>query len=285
VLSYQDTREGEPTAGAVSLGQVDHPLAISTEANADALAAAWGYAVIAGGNEDAARASRYGDAARRIADFLTGKMWLPERKCFATGWNFKEKRGFLESEWLDSQTWTLLSLAATRGGHGHDPRSFDGLGLLDDHVTSVEWNGRMLRGFGKVTLAVDAFWSEGVAGYVLAARATGRPERFFAELEAARSADGSEMHIIGARPAEWPLDLRYPAVDGTLWAAWADPAVDFNPFRPGPTAAARASAGEGPGARSVEAERRAVERLERTKRALEKLDAVETMLRGVKEEL
>jgi hypothetical protein len=133
---------------------------------------------------------------------------------------------------------------------------------------------------------VDAFWPEGVAGYVLAARRTGKPERFFAEIEAARLPDGTLPHIIGAMPSsDWKLDLRYPAVDGTVWTAWADPAVNFNPFRVEARPAAASPTPDAAPANPAAEQRRAVEDLERRKKLLERLEEIERMLRGLREEL
>jgi hypothetical protein len=286
VLSHQDLGEGEPTYGAVNLGDVQHDQGISTEANADALAAAWGYATIAAEGPDA-ETGHYRDAARRIADFLARRMWLADGKCFATGWIIKEGQARLEDERLDSQTWTLLALHATRDSHAYDPLALSGLDFIEGRVTSVPWNGRVLRGFGKVTIAVDAFWPEGVAGYVLAARRAGKPERFFAELDAARFPDGTLPHIIGALPSsDWKLDFQHRAVDGTIWAAWAHPEVDFNPFQvdPGPAAAAPPAPAPTPNDPAKE-QRRALEQLERRKQLLERLEEIERMLRGLGKEL
>jgi hypothetical protein len=140
----------------------------------------------------------------------------------------------LESEWLDSQTWSLLALDATSGLHGRDPAAYSGLQTLEaeNRVTQVPFRGQMIRGFAKVTIGPDAFWSEGVAGHVLASRVVGRPDRFLGDLLTARNQNGTLFHIIGSQGAtSWQFDLRVPAIDGTVWTAWAMPEVNFNPFR------------------------------------------------------
>ena len=76
-----------------------------------------------------------------------------------------------------------------------------------------------------------------MAGYILAARLAGmaEAERFWRSLVDARNADGTFYHVIGTDASRWDFDLRARAIDGTVWAIWADPEVDFNPFRTGPT--------------------------------------------------
>ena len=100
------------------------------------------------------------------------------------------------------------------------------------------WRGtssRQRRQRGEACTADDAFWAEGTAGYVLAARAAGKRKdepKILASLDAARVEDGALPHIIGKAPSrDWRFDLRHAAVDGTVWAARADPAVDFDPFQ------------------------------------------------------
>ena len=67
---------------------------------------------------------------------------------------------------------------------------------------------------------------------MLAARAIGRPEEpYLGSLAIARNPDGSLYHIIGTRPGHWRFDLHAEAIDGTVWATWADREVNFNPFQ------------------------------------------------------
>ncbi|MBI4582613.1 MAG: hypothetical protein HY717_01075, partial [Planctomycetes bacterium] len=230
VLSFQ-----EP-GGAVTLGKVPlYPKSISTEANADALAAAWGFAVLDAGNPEA---QHYRQAARKIAEWLAERMWMPERFLFGTGWSRDQGKPVLEEEWLDSQTWTLLALEAARACHPYDPARHNGLAGLQEKVVNYDHDGRKLQGFSRVSFWPKSFWSEGTAGYVLAARRAGMPvEPFWRSLLLLQAADGSLLHAVGDVPADWPpqhrwkLDLRAPAIDATVWAAWASPEVDFNPFQ------------------------------------------------------
>jgi hypothetical protein len=140
----------------------------------------------------------------------------------------------LREEWLDSQTWTVLALDATGGAHPYEPRDYSGLESLEreNKVTAVEFDGNVLHGFSKMTGGPNAFWPEGVAGHVLAARIVGRPGRFLTDLLAARRRDGTQLHIIGIQESDdWKHDLRVRAIDGTVWTAWAEPGLDFNPYR------------------------------------------------------
>ena len=230
LLSFQDVEEGNGSFGAVTLGVVPYPKAISTEANADFIAAAAAYAAWTPSEEEKAT---YIQAARRAADFMVRKLWIGKR--FATGSEVPGGEPVSGDEWLDSQTWTYLALRASRSCHGHDPKACEaGLTAMEDRMARVPWRGKTLVGFGKVTLGDDAFWAEGTAGYVLAARGAGKRKdepRILASLEAARLEDGALPHIIGKAPSrDWRFDLRHAAVDGTVWAAWADPVVDFDPF-------------------------------------------------------
>ncbi len=228
VLSCQIVDGDNPHRHAVTLHPAPAEEIISTEANVDALAAAWGMAQAPNG----ARRREYREAAENIVGWLTETMWLDENtpKCFATGTENGQPK--LQNEWLDSQTWTILALAATGGVQGVAPAQRDGLPVLDDRVTEVPFAGRTLRGFSKMTRGPSAFWPEGVAGYVLAARRVDKfaaAATFWSDLKAIRGADGTLPHIIGTvRGEDWSYDHRVKAVDGTVWTAWA--AVNFNPF-------------------------------------------------------
>jgi hypothetical protein len=275
VLSFQDTNSGSDSFGAITMGE-GQPLDISTEANADALAAAWGFAEALGGEKD----QKYREAARRIAGWLA-RCWKEDRFAVA----FTRHRGALVPvlwpEWLDSQTWTLLSLDATReGAHSLDPRDYNGLRFLSDYEVEVPYRGKTLRGFAKLTPGAPAFWSEGVAGYVLAARVVGMPEeRFLEGLEAAREPDGTLLHIIGIEKSnDWREHLPVKAIDGTLWATWADPRVNFNPFRVGGFGAPR------PSVRALEPAE-VKRRLEEVRRRIDELEEQRERAREVKEKL
>ncbi|MGH9363028.1 MAG: hypothetical protein ACRD2T_14030, partial [Thermoanaerobaculia bacterium] len=270
VLGFQDLVESNRSYGAVTLGE-EHPDSISTEANVDALAAAWGMAQAL---KDFEAGHPYRRAAEGILRWL-GKSWTGDRFLVSA-----RKPGGVPlefEEWLDSQTWTVLALEAT--GALDPPRHRQALLSLADREVQVHYEGRWLRGFGKVSdPKVESFWSEGVAGYVLAARALGLPEEPYLEsLDAARKPDGSLPYTIGPRgegPAWWKIDLRLEGVDGTVWASWADAEVNFNPFRTGGFGSATADAGRRSGAR-------AQLRAERSESFLRSLEAERGRLRGL----
>jgi hypothetical protein len=231
VLRFQDLESGHGSRGAVRMGEVPYPDQISTEHNADALAAAWGLAAAL----PAAEARPYRDAAAAIATWLLNRVWLEEQQRFATESKFPAGAPGDGPERLDSQTWTILALAATTERHGADLGRRNALLALREHVTLVPHQGRRLVGFAKVTLGPPAFWAEGVAGYVLAARRLGLPTaEFTASLAAVRRPDGSLPYLLGAEEhSEWEFHLPVAAIDGTVWSTWAESEIDFNPFRIG----------------------------------------------------
>ncbi len=277
VLSFQIGRdETRDSYGAIKLSQKDL-LSISTEANADALAAAWGFAKTLGREEGS---QEFQEAARKIAQFLTTKVWRKGEGQFEVSFTLEDLDSgalkiFSNREKLDSQTWTILSLAATREAHSFEPRDYNGLFWISgEHTVEVPYREKTLRGFAKLTGGAPAFWPEGVAGYVLAARLVGMPEEPYLEsLEAAREFDGTLLHIIGTRNSgDWKENTPFKAVDGTVWATWADPALNFNPFRTGSFGDPRPPAREPAPERVkeiLEEGRQRLEELEKQKRQFE----------------
>jgi hypothetical protein len=97
---------------------------------------------------------------------------------------------------------------------------------------------------------------------------------------------------VGEPPAAWPgdilwkVDQRAPAIDGTVWAAWASPEVNFNPFRlgvfrstgqPGQSQAAKPAA-TSPAASPVDRDRSRIQ-------LLEQLNALESQIDQLKNQL
>src|SRR5437867_5613852 len=158
VLSFQDLDPAHESFGAITLGEVSYPNAISTEASADALAAAWGFWVASGKKENH---QRYAEAARQIGRWLRKSQWLGDH--FGSGSSRPNGPVEMRNEWLDSQTWTLLALEGAREADGSDPRRYNGLPWLDEKLTHVPYKGSVLHGFAKVSAGPDAFWPEGVA--------------------------------------------------------------------------------------------------------------------------
>jgi hypothetical protein len=164
---------GGPHAGAIAGGYGEDGLPfpwISTEHNADAVAF---LAALA----DASNKDEYREAAVRIADWLDQQMWDNQAGCYHVGAD--NNTGELSSfpERLDSQTWTFLAQVAAAETTGWPTevlgRARNGLSWIDQYQRECTYHDKKVVGFPKVThgdRATPSFWSEGTAGYILAAR-------------------------------------------------------------------------------------------------------------------
>jgi hypothetical protein len=173
----------------------------STEHNADAVAL---LAALA----EATGQERYCSAAIKIAEWLHREMWDTEAGYYHPGYSDNEKL-IISSfpERLDSQTWTILALHAA-AKTDCDIQTADvihnGLGWIDKYLGTMDCNSRKLVGFGKITMGDDvnpSFWSEGTAGYILAARLIGHNKKNIelssASLRALQRPNGSVPYAIG----------------------------------------------------------------------------------------
>jgi len=238
LLTHQDIDRNHFTYGGIKLGHAyPYSEVRNTEANCNALAALYAMSVFTKKPLDRIR---YREAARMVAQFLTEKIW--QNDYFAVA--FLNSKGNLSSfpELLDSQTWTILSLAATRKLHGISPRQFAG---SMNWILKYTTRANKAEGFSKVTFSYDphldldgdgdvdnSIWVEGVAGTVLAFRAIGEERRanfYYNELEKLKLPTGRYPHIIGPVKLSWPHHLPFASI-GALWVIFADPEINFNPF-------------------------------------------------------
>ncbi len=153
--------------------------------------------------------ARYRNAAVRVARWLNREMWNAKEKCYYPGYdNAAEGTISTFPERLDSQTWTILafdaaiSLPGWPRNAGAQPRN--GLPWIDKFQCAVTYEGTSLCGFGKITQgdqATPSIWSEGTAGYVLAARRVKHKETDIVELvdslQSLRQPDGSVLYSVG----------------------------------------------------------------------------------------
>ncbi len=236
LLTNQDKDQNSFTYGGVKLGKA-YPFSEvrNTEANANCLAAFYGMSLFAQKPFDRIR---YREAARLVARFLTDKLWQKDHFAVA----FLNGKGDLSSfpELLDSQTWTLLSLAATEKLHGISPHAYkNGLKWMLQYRTRA----KSAEGFSKVTYAYDpnvdtngdgvvdnSIWVEGVAGAILAFRQLElhrQANYFTSEMEKLKLPSGLYPQMIGPAHLNWPYNLPFASVDA-LWLIFA--ATNFNPF-------------------------------------------------------
>lgn len=238
LLTHQDVDRNHYTYGGLKLGHAyPYSEVRNTEANCNALAALYAMSVFTDKPLDRIR---YREAARMIAQFLTEKIW--QKDYFAVA--FLNSEGNLSSfpELLDSQTWTILSLAATQKLHGKSPRQF---AAAMNWILKYTTRANKAEGFSKVTFSYDphldidgdgdvdnSIWVEGVAGAVLAFRLIGETRRanfYFNEMEKLKLPTGRYPHIVGPVKLSWPHNLPFPSI-GALWVIFADPEINFNPF-------------------------------------------------------
>ncbi len=185
ILQFQVS--GGKADGVVTGGLDEHGKLFpwsSTEHNADAIAFLAAIAEVTGENA-------YREAAVRITQWLNREMWDVKLRGYLPGYENTAKAirsSFPER--LDSQTWTILGqLAAARTPGWPENVSalmHNGLPWIDQYLRTVQYEGKTLRGFGKISLgkrATDSFWSEGTAGWVLAARRVKHAESLQPEIE------------------------------------------------------------------------------------------------------
>ena len=133
----------------------------------------------------------------------------PNLGCYYTGYNESNYCTISDfPERLDSQTWMLLSMQALAGCNGNDPNITglirNGLPWIDQYLYQVNYNNCNTIGFAKVTLgdrAMDSFWAEGTAGYVLAAAAAchsrTNQDVTLGSLHCLQDTNGSVPHSVG----------------------------------------------------------------------------------------
>jgi len=238
ILTFQDTNRDHITYGGIKLGH-SYPYSEvrNTEANANCLAALYAMSVLSKKPLDRIR---YREAARMVARFLTESIWQKDHFQVA----ILNAKGDFSSfpELLDSQTWSLLSLAATEKLHGISLSKYaPALDWISKHKTVVN----KAHGFSKVTFSYDprldldgdgdvdnSIWVEGVSGAVLAFRLVGKTQSasfYYKELDKLRLPTGKLPHILGPAQLEWPYNLPFPSI-GSLWVVFAHPDINFNPF-------------------------------------------------------
>ena len=143
----------------------------------------------------------YRSDARRILTWLNSQMWDEKTQSYRPGYSNNETREISEfPERLDSQTWTAL--AACAGDMQLDIRN--GLPWIDNYKCRVETGTHTIIGFGKITLgpkATPSVWTEGTAGYVIAARRLNHKPQGIPELldslRITQQPDGSVPYSIG----------------------------------------------------------------------------------------
>lgn len=238
LLTHQDKDQNSFTYGAIKLGKAyPYSEVRNTEANANCLAAFYAMSLFAKKPLDRIR---YREAGRLIALFLTNKLWQKDHFAVA----LLNSKGDVSSfpELLDSQTWSLLSLQATRKLHGLS---------VEKYAVALKWmleyktRANKAEGFSKVTFSYDtrldtngdgivdnSIWVEGVAGAILAFRKMGfnrQANYFYNEMQKLKLPSGRFPHIIGPPQLAWPHNLPFASV-GALWMIFAAPEVNFNPF-------------------------------------------------------
>jgi len=164
---------GGKTAGSVPGGydESNKPFSwSSTEHNADCVGFLAALAHFTGDET-------YRRAAVEIVEWLDREMWNAVGGHYYPG--YKDNLAATKSDFpelLDSQTWTILAVFAAEkwGGPAGETMQLlhNGLPWIDRHSSDVFWRGKMLRGHSKVTIgpaATRSLWTEGTAGYLLAA--------------------------------------------------------------------------------------------------------------------
>jgi hypothetical protein len=174
----------------------------STEHNADSMAFLAAMARTTG-------QQRFRDAAIRITRWLDREMWDPAAGCYNPGYADNATGKVSQfPERLDSQTWVILALDSAKAIIGQ-PKEIsrlmhNGLPWIDRYCCRTTDGSEQLVGFAKITLgdrATPSFWSEGTAGYCLAARRADYQKPWLAEspksLRRVQRTDGSLPHSIG----------------------------------------------------------------------------------------
>ena len=200
----QQVRSTGPGNGSIPGGYDEEGKAFkwtSTEHNADSVAF---LAALA----EATGQERYCNAAIKAAKWLDQEMWDADVGCYRPGYSDNKTPTLSEfPERLDSQTWTILALHAatqTKCGTKIADLIHSGLGWIDQHLCTVSYKGKDLIGFSKITLedrATPSFWSEGTAGYTLAARLIGHNKKntklTLGSLRSLQRPDGSVPYSVG----------------------------------------------------------------------------------------
>jgi hypothetical protein len=173
----------------------------STEHNAD-------FVALMAGLYKVTKKPRYKEAAVAAANWLHREMWNTEEGYYYPGYS---DNNTLETsqlpERLDSQTWTILALSAAAQNckeAGIEKYLHNGLGWIDQYLEEFSYGGRELMGFGKVTFgqrATLSLWSEGTAGYILAARRAGHKteelDDIVGSLRYLQNSNGGVVHSAG----------------------------------------------------------------------------------------
>jgi hypothetical protein len=202
---------------------------ISVEHNTDALAFFYALNRLTG-------VQKYSDAAQRIADWLVGQMWNPAESHFEVG--TVDIIGTVNTtfpERLDTQTWTILGIDATKTLTRLDAKDFNGLPWIDRYQTTVQYQGKTVKGFAIKTFGPgsESFWSEGTAGYGLAAMTLGDNETasFYSDqIHLLQTPNGGIPHSVAPDevPREFPQKWDFNSIAATTWMIWLDSGI--NPF-------------------------------------------------------
>lgn len=194
-----------PLAGAIRCGfdERGRPLTwISTEHEVDSVACLGQCGAMAGDVSCTV-------AARRAERFVYTTLWDAEEHRFHPGMMDIDVTPRLSDldELLDSQTWTILALAAVRGlpdwRHDAVMPLATGLDWIARYETSVSSADGRLHGFAKITRgpwARPGIWTEGTAGYILARRvidANADVDRFVRTLDRLAGPGGAVPYSIG----------------------------------------------------------------------------------------
>jgi len=151
----------------------------------------------------------YHESAIQIVKWLNREMWASKSCYYRPGYSDNTKAQVSSfPELVDSQTWTILALlgAAERSYWSIEVKELfhNGLTYIDYYTSNVPYKGKFLVGLPKKTLRDkenSSFWSEGTAGYLLAASRTHHEnlnlDKISSSLRDVQRADGSVPYSLG----------------------------------------------------------------------------------------